>query len=184
MTPRTSFRNASLLGDSHAGRARAVVTLNSKDLIVVVTKVKADVLPGLEVSTGVDGSAGTLVASDRPVLLKGLVAFNRGSVDTGTDVDVIDRSVNGHLTLLLAAGRGVVGAEVLNDVVLDERVLGPSVNSEVAVAVDVVSTRVLDGAGYEVSIRLGEALQVKLTGQHRASSPFHRRGYRFHSTAC
>lgn len=146
MTPRTSFRNASLLGDSHAGRARAVVALNSKDLIVVVTKVEADVLPGLEVSTGVDGSAGTLVASNRPVLLKGLVTLNRGGVDTGADVDVIDRSVNGDLTLLLAAGRGVVGAEVLNDVVLDERVLGPSVNSEVAVAVDVVSTRVLDGA--------------------------------------
>lgn len=112
----------------------------------MVTKVEADILPGLEVSTGVDRSAGTLVASNRPELLKGLVTLNGGGVDTGADVDVVDRSVNSDLTLLLAAGRGVVGAEVLNDVVLDERVLGPSVNSEVAVAVDVVSTGVLDGA--------------------------------------
>lgn len=159
MAPRTSSHNASLLGDSHAGRARAVVTLNSKDLIVVGAKVEADVLPGLEMSTGVDGSAGTLVASDRPVLLKGLVTVNGGGIDTGADVDIVDRSVNIDLTLLLATGRGVVSTEVLNDVVLNERVAGPTVNGEVAVAVGVVRTRVLDGAAHEVSMRLNEAAQ-------------------------
>lgn len=184
MAPRTSSHNASLLGDSHAGRARAVVTLNSKDLIVVGTKVEADVLPGLEMSTGIDGSAGTLVASDRPVLLKGLVTVNGGGVDTGADVDIVDRSVNIDLTLLLATGRGVVSAEVLNDVVLNERVAGPTVNGEVAVAVGVVRTRVLDGAAHEVSMRLREAAQGELTEKYQASNPFHRRGCRCRSTAC
>jgi hypothetical protein len=33
-------------------------------------------------------------------------------------------------------------------------------------------------------MRLCEAVQVSPTEQHRASSPFHQRGYRFHSTAC
>ena len=143
--PRASSHN--LLGDGHAGRARAVVTLNSKDLVVVGTKVEADVLPGLEVSTGVDGSAGSLVTADGPVLLEGLaVTLDGRSTVASADSNVVDGSVDVDLTLLLSTGRGIVGAEVLDDVVLDERVAGPAVDSEVAVTVGAVVTRVLDGA--------------------------------------
>ena len=103
--------------------------------------------PGVEVSTGVDGSAGSLVAADGPVLLEGLaVTLDGRSTVASADSNVVDGSVDVDLTLLLSTGRGVVGAEVLDDVVLDERVAGPAVDSEVAVTVGAVVTRVLDGA--------------------------------------
>jgi len=99
------------------------------------------------VSTGVDGSAGSLVATDGPVLLEGLaVTLDGRSTVASADSNVVDGSVDVDLTLLLSTRRGVVGAEVLDDVVLDERVAGPAVDGEVAVTVGTVVTRVLDGA--------------------------------------
>jgi hypothetical protein len=150
--PETGLALEHLARDSHGSLARALVTLNSKDLVVVASQAQASLSPGVEVSTGVDGSAGSLVAADGPVLLEGLaVTLDGRSTVASADSNVIDGSVNVDLTLLLSTGRGVVGAEVLNDVVLDERVAGPAVDSEVAVTVGLVVTRVLDGAEEMVS---------------------------------
>ncbi|CAF3503341.1 unnamed protein product [Fusarium graminearum] len=138
--------------DSHGSLARALVTLNSKDLVVVASEAETSLGPGVEVSTGVDGSAGSFVAADGPVLLEGLaVTLDGRSTVASADSNVVDGSIDVDLTLLLSTGRGVVGAEVLDDVVLNERVAGPAVNSEVAVAVGAVVTRVLDGAEGMVS---------------------------------
>ncbi|KAI6749554.1 hypothetical protein HG530_014968 [Fusarium avenaceum] len=134
------------LGDSHGGLARAVVALDGKDLVVVVSEVKTNVLPGLEVSTGADGTAGALAATDGPELLEGLVALDGRSVGTGADVDVVDGTIDGDLTLLAGAGRGVVGAEALNDVVLNQRVAGPAVDGKVAVAVGLSGWDILPGS--------------------------------------
>jgi hypothetical protein len=113
----------------------------------VASEAETSLSPGVEVSTSVDGSAGSLVAADRPVLLEGLaVTLDGRSTVASADSNVIDGSIDVDLTLLLSTGRGVVGAEVLDDVVLNERVAGPAVNSEVAVTVGVVVTGVLDGA--------------------------------------
>lgn len=68
---------------------------------------------------------------DGPVLLEGGGSLNAGLVGTSADVDVIGAAVRGHLALLLGIGRRVVGAKVLNDVVLYKRVLRPAVHSEV-----------------------------------------------------
>lgn len=113
----------------------------------MASETEASLSPGVEVSAGVDGSAGSLVAADGPVLLEGLaVTLDGRSTVASADSNVVDGSIDIDLTLLLSTGRGVVGAEVLDDVVLNERVAGPAVNSEVAVTVGVVATRVLDGA--------------------------------------
>jgi hypothetical protein len=174
------------LGDSHGGLARAVVALDGKDLVVVVSEVKTSVLPGLEMSTGVDGTAGALVATDRPKLLEGLaVTLDGRSVGTGAGVDVVNGTIDGDLALLGRAGRGVVGTEALNDVVLDQRAAGPAVDGEVAVAVGLVRARVLDSS-VTVSSQMPrhKSTLEYLTWQHPCAIPFHRRGYRFRSIAC
>jgi hypothetical protein len=104
-------------------------------------------LPGPEVGRHVDGTAGALVDADRPVLVKGSGALDRGLVDALGLVDVVDRAVDGDAAETGGARRGVVGAEVLDDVVLDEGVAGPTVDGKVRVAIGAVGTRVVDGPG-------------------------------------
>jgi hypothetical protein len=94
------------------------------------------------------GRAGrALVLTNRPILLKGPGAINGWLVGAGRLSDLVGRAVRGDGTLVLGLRRGVVGTEVLNDVVLDERVAGPTVDGKVGVAVVVVGTGVGDGTG-------------------------------------
>lgn len=103
--------------------------------------------PGIEVLLHWDGSAGSLLLTDRPVLLEGLGALDGWLVVTGGLVEIVDGAADGDGTLAGSAGGGVVGAKVLDDVVLDEWVLGPAVDGEVRVAVGVVGSGVGDSAG-------------------------------------
>ena len=59
-------------------------------------------------------------------------------------VDIIGISIGDDRALLGGSTAGVVGTEVLNDVVLDQGILGPSVDSKVAVAIWSVIASVLD----------------------------------------
>ena len=128
------------------GRSAAEVTLGGEDLVVVGTKLHAVLLPSIEVSTDVDATGGSVILADGPVLLKGLSAVDGGGVGTGLGEDVVGAAVNLDGALLLSTGGGVVVTELLDDVVLDQRVLGPSVDGEVAVAVGLVLSLVRDGA--------------------------------------
>jgi hypothetical protein len=96
--------------------------------------------------SGGNGSADALLTANRPVLLEGLGTLDGRRVGAGADVDVVVCAVASNLTLLLAAAGGVVRAERLDDVVLDQGVLGPAVQREVAVALGAVGARVLDGS--------------------------------------
>lgn len=91
-----------------------------------------------------DGASNTLGAADGPVLLEGFGAFDGGSVGASADVDVVGAAVGGDLALLGCAAGGVVCAEGFDDVVLDEGVLAPAVEGEVAVAVGAVCAGVID----------------------------------------
>ena len=64
---------------------------------------------------------------NRPVLLKGSRAFNARLVDTGRLVNVIGAAVALDLPHLLGLRARVVGSEVLDNVILDERILRPPV---------------------------------------------------------
>ena len=128
------------------GRSAAEVTLSGEDLVVVGTELHAVLLPSLEVSTDIDATGGSVILADGPVLLKGLSAVDRGGVGTGLGEDVVGAAVNLDGALLLSTSGGVVVTELLDDVVLDQRVLGPSVDGEVAVAVGLVLSLVRDGS--------------------------------------
>lgn len=91
-----------------------------------------------------NASTGSLGSTDRPILLKGRCANDRWLVGSGALVDIVGIPVGYDRAFLRRAGRGVVGAEVLDDVVLDEGRLCPSVDGEIAVAVGLIGAGVLD----------------------------------------
>ena len=82
----------------------------------------AEAGPGVEVDGESDGSGRALVAADRPELLEGAGTLDGGSVGALVGVDIVDAAVDGDRALLGGAGAGVVGAEVLDDVVFDQGV--------------------------------------------------------------
>ena len=78
--------------------------------------------PCAEVSAHVDGAGRALALADRPELLEGRGALDGRCVGALVGVDIVDAAVDGDRALLGGAGAGVVGAEVLDDVVFDQRV--------------------------------------------------------------
>ena len=135
------------LRDSNSSRARALVALSRKNHVVESTKVQAGAGPGVNVRAEVDGAAGAVVGADRPVLLEGRGALDRGLVLAGG----LEERVGGAVDVGGADGAGgrrrVVAAEGLDDVELDERRLGPAVEGEVPVAAGLDVGGVGDGPG-------------------------------------
>lgn len=111
----------------------------------MLTELHALAGPSIEVGLHVDRSAGALVLTNRPVLLKGRGTIDRWLVGAGALGNLVAGAVDGDGTLVLRLRRGVVGAEVLDNVVLNQRVAGPAVDGKVGVAVGVVRARVGDG---------------------------------------
>src|SRR5690606_19401064 len=103
---------------------------------------------------------------------------DRRLLGTGGDQNLIGATVSGDGTTPAGTARGVVGAVVLNDVVLDERVLGPTVDGKVRVAVGLVGTRVGDGPG---STRVPTARIVSyenfIVRAMEILTPYHRPSY-------
>jgi hypothetical protein len=91
--------------------------------------------------------ADPLLLSHRPVLREGLRAVDAGRIGACRGVDVVGAAVGGDGALEGAPGGGVVGAEVLDDVVFDEGGAGPAVDGEVGVAGGGVGAGVGDFAG-------------------------------------
>lgn len=150
-TSRSTAAGRSTLRDSDGRRAAAEVTLGSDDLVVVGTELHAGLRPGIEVGADIDAALGAVLLADGPVLLEGLGAVNRGGVGAGGLEDLVGAAVNIDGSLALSAAGGVVGAEGLDDVVLDERALGPAVDGEVAVTVGGVLSGEADGSAWLVS---------------------------------
>ena len=100
----------------------------------------------------VDGAAGAVLAADGPVLLEGRGALDRGLVLAGR----LEERVGAAVDLGRADGGrgrgGVVAAEGLDDVELDERRLGPAVEGQVPVAGGLDVGVVGDGPGGVVSL--------------------------------
>jgi len=142
---RKFFSTQHLAADGDGSRTTAVVALSSHNLVVPGrAQVHSSVLPCVEVVGKGNGSSSALVLADRPELLEGCSTDDGWLVGTGGLQDVISRAIRGNRTLLLSTGGWVVCAEVLNNIVLDERVLSPAVDGEVAVAIRAVVTAVGD----------------------------------------
>jgi hypothetical protein len=122
------------LRDSNSRATRALVALSSHDHVIESTKIKTGGSPGVNVRAKVDGAAGAVVGADRPVLLEGRGALDRGLVLARG----LEKGVGGAVDVGAADGAGgrrrVVAAEGLDDVELDEGRFGPAVEGEIPVA--------------------------------------------------
>ena len=135
-------------------------------------KVEAIASPGVEVGLHVDGAADALVLADGPVLTEGPGTVDGRLVGPGGDVDVVVAAVGGDAAEVLSTRAGVVGSEVLDlrfvssrifghgmpdtyNVVLDERVSCPAVDSEVGVALRRVRATVVDGTAIVSAVLSG-----------------------------
>jgi len=87
-----------------------------------------------------DCTAGTLILTNGPVLVEGSCSLDRRLVNASAFVDVVCRSVAGDRSLVSETARWVVGTEILEDVVFDERACRPTVDGEVAVTIRGVGT--------------------------------------------
>ena len=112
----------------------------------MVTQGQARLSPSVEMSLNIDGAADPMVLTNGPELIKGRVANDRRLVDARGLVDVVHAPVGLDSAQQLCAGRGVVGAEALDDVVLDQRIGGPAVDREIAVAAGFPCAAVGDGS--------------------------------------
>lgn len=94
-----------------------------------------------------DGPARALRAADAPVLVECRSALDRRLVDARALVDVVRAPIGGDGALVSEPAGGVVCADVLEDVVLDEWVRRPSVHGQVGVAAWFVVAVERDGPG-------------------------------------
>lgn len=110
--------------------SRRTPTFRCKDLVIKGTQIEPGRLPGIEVARGSDRAASRAgSASVGDELIEGGGASDRGLVDLLVLVDVIDRPVAGHSALQGALCRTLSVTGVLLDVVLDEWVARPSVDT-------------------------------------------------------
>lgn len=103
--------------------------------------------PGIKVRANVDTPTAPMVLAHRPVLVERSRPDDAGLVDARALGDGVGATVLGEGAEVGRARRGVVGAKGLDNVVLDQRVLGPAVDGQVAVARGVEATREVNGAG-------------------------------------
>lgn len=133
------------------------VSLGRHDDIVMVAQLHAQLGPLLEVPLGSDGAADPLLLAQRPELLEGPGALDGRLVDTPASEDLVLALLEREVALGLPR---LVGSEVgvgLDDVVLDQRVAGPPVDSKVARPSGVVFARVRDDAFVPSVISKGSA---------------------------
>jgi hypothetical protein len=129
--------------DLDVGRPRALVALAGHDHVVPGAEVEVALpLPLVKVLARVDGAADALVAADGPVLVEGRRAQDGRLVDAPGLVDVVGAAVVLDGAEPRRAGRRVERAVRLDDVILDEGVGGPAVQSEVCAAVLAYSPQV------------------------------------------
>jgi len=91
-----------------------------------------------------DRSTSPFTRADGPILLKGCRPLDRGLVRARGFQNRICRSVAGNGAFRCCATGGIVCAEILHNVVFNQRACGPAVDGEVAVAVGSVSGAIVD----------------------------------------
>jgi len=168
--------------NSDVRRAAAEVSLRGDDLVVELrAKLHPSSSPRVEVVPDRDGPTAAVRLADGPVLVERRGADDRGLVHALRLEDVVNGAVGGETALERGASGWVVSAEVLDDVVFDERALCPAVDGQIAVAVGVVGATERDrprGAGHpplasnkiSVSTPGDTVLSVSLVGVRHGST--------------
>jgi len=144
--PSTNNTSDALLGlDVDVRATAALVAFGSDNLVVMLSEVKTESGPGVEVVLHGDTATNALALADRPVLLEGAGTIDGRLVGAGRDIDVVVAAVGGEASLVLSTAAGVVGSERLNHVVLNQGRAGPAVDSKVTIARGTEATTVVDG---------------------------------------
>lgn len=128
---RSAKRAQSSAADGVVGIASSTApAFGRKYLVVIRSQVQTGRLPSIEVARGRDGTASRAgSASVGDVLVEGGGASDRWLVDLLVLVDIVDRSIAGHCALEGTLGRTLAVTGVLLDVVLNEWVASPSVDT-------------------------------------------------------
>lgn len=134
--------------NSNLRRPTTLIPFRRHNLVIKAPQVQPDRRPRIEVVLRRNRPAHALSLAYRPVLLEGLGTVNRRCIGARADIDVVGATIGRDGALQRAARAGIVGAVRLDDIVLDERVARPAVDSEVAVAVGAVGARVVDGSDF------------------------------------
>jgi len=119
-------------GDGVIGVAGGVApALSGQGLVVVLAEVETELGPGVEVARSGHGTAaGALVLAVADELREGRGTLDGRLVNLGVLPDVVDGAVAGDGAHLLPLSRASAVAGVLLNVVLNERVGGPSVDGD------------------------------------------------------
>lgn len=125
--------------DRDVGMSTAVLAFDSDVEGCLAAQVQADRLPGAEVVPSVDGAASVRFGANGPELGIGSCTLDRGRVGADLAPDLICATVT--VDVAVESRTGVVGrvvhAHVLNNVIFNQRVDGPAVESEVGVSIAV-----------------------------------------------
>src|SRR5690606_12887385 len=173
--------------DGDIAAALALVALGGEHHVVVVAQVEAAAVPVVEV-VGHGNGAGNVaeallrVAHAEVLVERAVVAFDRGRVLAQAAAHVVGGAVALEAAVVDAAGAAgrVVGPVAFDDVVLDQRIAGPSVQRQVRVlaVVDAVVARVVDHARSTGIPALAAHPVVGVAGPLRAVAPAGLEGHR------
>ena len=115
-------------------RPTTLIPLRSQNLVVKRVRLSTILAPRIEVVPSINRATTALRGADREPLSESRSTGNGRLVDTLRGVNVVSTAVGAESAFELGAAAGVVGAVVLHDVVLDQRVAEPAVEGEVGVA--------------------------------------------------
>lgn len=100
--------------------------------------------PRIKMILHVDTARAALALPDAPVLLKGARTVNRRLISAGRNSNVVCAAISCDCAFALRVRRRVVGAIGFHNVVFDQGVARPAVDSEVAVALRGEGAAVVD----------------------------------------
>lgn len=123
--------------------------------------------PRIKVILHIDTARTALTLPNTPILLKGLSTINRRLVNASRHSDVVGSAIGSNSAFALRVGGGVERAVGFNDVVFNERVAGPAIDGEVAVALGLEGTTIVDGSLGSISKEMEKSRLLVLPASTR-----------------
>jgi hypothetical protein len=121
-----------------------VVAFGRKYHVIVRSEFQAKFLPGLKVVPRRNCTTDPLLSANRPELLKSTSSLNGWLVDAGTSINVVRATVRLYRATLFSLTGRIVRAVRFDDIVFDQRVASPAIESKIAVFLWVESAGVTD----------------------------------------
>ncbi len=132
------------MADRNGRSTTTFVALGREDLVVEGAHLHSEGLPRAEVVGGGDRSPDALGLADGPELVECRRARDGRGIGAYSLIYVVGVAIGGDRAHVGEPGTGVVVAEGVTDVVLDERARGPSVNGKIGVACGTEGSAVRD----------------------------------------